>query len=87
MASGFDLLAPAGFAWAVTPSDSADLAMEARALYVGTGGNISLSAYDPSTGKRASVTFTNVPDGSVLPVRTFRVNSTSTTASSIVALA
>lgn len=87
MASGLDQIAPAGFAWAVTPSDSADLAMETRALYVGTGGNIVLIAYDPTTGKRASVTFTNVPDAAVLPVRTKRVNSTNTTASNIVALA
>lgn len=86
MASGFDQLAPAGYAWAVTPSDSVNFTMEARALYVGTGGNVVLVAYDQN-GQKAAVTFSNVPDGTILPVRASRVNSTSTTASNIVALA
>jgi len=66
---------------AVTPSDSTNLSFDARALYVGTGGNVVVVFPDNST-----VTFTNVQSGSILPVIAKRVNSTSTTASNIVAL-
>jgi hypothetical protein len=72
---------PAENALAVTPSDSADLTgAPCRALYVGTGGNISLIVGGNT------LTFTAVPSGSILPVRASRVRSTSTTASNIIAL-
>lgn len=87
MPSGFDLIAPAGFAWAVTPSDSASLPMETRGIWVGTTGNVRLDAYDPVTGNLAPVTFTGVPSGTTLRVKTKRIYSTSTTATNIVALA
>lgn len=73
--------APAGGAVAVTPDNSNDLAIPARALYVGTGGNINLD-----TAQGDTVVFTSVPSGSILPVRAKRVRATSTTASNIVAL-
>lgn len=66
---------------AVTPSDATNFAA-CRALYVGTGGNV-VVVFDESN---AAVTFVNVPSGAVLPVQAKRVNSTSTTASNIVAL-
>lgn len=72
---------PAAYATAVTPSDSTDLTRTTRALYIGTGGNVNIDTMDGST-----VLFSNVPDGSILPVRVKRVRSTSTTASNIVAL-
>lgn len=65
----------------VTPSDSADLTVFARALYIGVGGNIKLT---PVRG--GAVTFTYVSGGSILPVATQRVWSTDTTASGIIAL-
>lgn len=72
----------AGSFVAVTPSDSAANNISTfRALYVGTGGNVVVVGAD-----NVAVTFTAVPGGSILPVQGKRVNSTSTTASNIVAL-
>lgn len=65
---------------AVTPHDSTDFP-PCRALYVGTGGNVVAVGLD-----EAAVTFTNVQNGSVLPLQCRRVNDTDTTASNIVAL-
>lgn len=87
MPGGIDAIKPAGYAWAVTPSDSADLVLRTRAVYVGTGGNMVCSMVDPTTNKVASVTFTNIASSTVLPIETTRIWSTSTTASGIVALA
>lgn len=75
---------PAVQAEAVTPSDTVNYAKcaqygNARALYVGSTGNISLSVGG------TSVTFVGVPVG-IFPVSSIRVNATGTTASSIVAL-
>ena len=73
------LTSPADNAVAVTPSDSTDLTYISRALYVGTGGNIVVTM-----AGGGDVTFSNIPDGSILPIRVSRVKSTSTTASGIV---
>jgi len=75
-----DLARPADHAATVTPSDSADLANTARALYVGTPGDVKVTTILGDT-----ITFANVPAG-VLPVRAKRVYATGTTASDIVAL-
>jgi hypothetical protein len=72
---------PAASFAAVTPSDSTDFAAPCRGLYVGSGGNVVAVRLD-----NTAVTFSNVPTGTVLPVIARRVNSTSTTASAIVAL-
>ena len=72
---------PAEDAGAVTPSDSTNLTSIARSLYVGTAGNVTLLTVGQNV-----VTFSNVQSGSILPVRTIRVNATSTTATNIVAL-
>lgn len=74
---------PAVNAVTITPNDSTDLENVARALYIGTAGNISLI---PSGPGALSVTFTNVQDGTILPISVSRVNATSTTAANIVAL-
>ena len=66
---------------AVTPSDSTDFDSIARAIYVGGAGNVVAVRHDGTT-----VTFTGVQAGTVLPVACRRINSTSTTATSIVAL-
>lgn len=76
-----ELVAPCSSAAAVTPHDSTLLSYVTRAVYVGATGNMSVLMNDGS-----SATFVGIPAGTVLPIRVQRVNSTSTTASSIVAL-
>lgn len=67
---------------AVTPSDSTDLTYSTcRAIYVGGDGDISLI-----DGNGATIVFTGVTAGSILPVQTARINATGTTATSIIAL-
>ena len=66
---------------AAAPDDNTDLSYTTRALFVGGAGNVNLV-----TAGGETVTFTGVTAGSVLPVRVARVKSTSTTATSIVAL-
>lgn len=80
MASIKSISDPAFRAASVTPSDSADLDTHARALYVGGTGDVRVTTAGGDT-----VTFAAVPVG-LLPVRVRRVHSTSTTATSIVAL-
>ena len=72
---------PANQAEAVTTSDTVNLSGTARALYIGVGGNVTVLMPDGTT-----VLFTGVQSGTILPVRVRRVNSTATTATSIVAL-
>ena len=72
---------PAGNAAAVTPSDTTLLTTSARALWVGTAGNLSVLTVGGQT-----VTFTGVLGSMILPVRVQRVNATLTTATNIVAL-
>lgn len=72
---------PGEGAAAVTPNDSTDLTVIARALYIGGAGDVKINAADGST-----VTFSGVLAGSILPVRAARVYSTGTTATNIVAI-
>jgi hypothetical protein len=65
---------------AVTPSDTVNFG-QARALYVGGAGNVAVVDLDGT-----AVTYVGVPAGTFLPVQCKRVNATSTTATSIVAL-
>lgn len=76
--------APAKLALAVTPNDASDLSQPCRSLYVGTGGNITITLAADTGG--GTILFANVPSGSILPVFVSRVWSTGTTASNIVAL-
>lgn len=67
---------------AVTPSDTVNYdGQDARGLYIGGAGDVSLLT---AAGK--TVLFTGVLAGSILPIRHKRVNSTSTTATDLVAL-
>ena len=72
---------PAEDAGAVTPSDSVNLTNTARALYIGGAGNVVVV-----TASGNVVTFVNAQVGTIIPVRTRRVNATNTTATNIVAL-
>lgn len=65
----------------VTPNDSTDLSFPARALYIGVAGNVAVYTADGS-----ELTFVGVLAGTILPVQVYRVLSTGTTATSIVAL-
>jgi hypothetical protein len=66
-------------AFAITPADS-NLTQEARALYIGGTGNVTVTM-----DSGAVVTFSNVAAGSILPVSVTRV-AASTTATSIIGL-
>ncbi|WP_242149656.1 hypothetical protein [Sphingomonas sp. BAUL-RG-20F-R05-02] len=68
----------------IVPNDSTDLTVIPKAIYVGTGGNITLVAVDAPVDA-APVTFKNVPAGSTLQVRPRRVLATGTTAADILA--
>lgn len=68
---------------AVTPSDATDLT-GARALYVGTTGNLSLKTIHGASNA-AAVTMSNIPAGSIIPIQVTRVMA-ATTASDIVAI-
>lgn len=68
----------------ITPSDEDDLAEYTRAIYVGSGGDVNL-VLQGNRGAAARL-YTNVPDGTLLPLRVRRVMSTSTTASEIVGI-
>jgi len=69
-----------GFAL-VTKSDTVALNTPSRALYVGTGGDITVKG-----GSGQTVLFKSVPAGFILPVEVSYVMSTGTTAADIVAL-
>jgi hypothetical protein len=72
---------PAAYAATVTPSDSTDLAFVTKWLWVGTTGNVSVLM----AGDDAVVTFNSVPAGTKLEIQCYRVRSTGTSASNIVA--
>lgn len=65
----------------VTKSDADELPIYARALYVGGTGNINLITRDGQT-----VLFSTIPAGTIIPIQVKQVLSTSTTATTIVAL-
>jgi hypothetical protein len=74
--------APAVDHWALTPSDGTNEAQGFRAIYVGAGGNITVVSPNGN-----AVQYLAVPQGTVLPVEGIRVNTTGTSASSLVGLA
>lgn len=65
----------------ITPNDSADLAAETRAIYVGSAGDVAMVLVSGD-----ALTFAGVPAGSLLPVRAIRVKSTGTTAGLLLGL-
>lgn len=74
--------APARQALAVTPHDTNPLADIPKALYVGTGGNVTMRG----AGGSSDQVWKNVASGTVLPFRAQFVRATGTTAADILAL-
>jgi hypothetical protein len=77
---GDDLFGPASDGAAVSPSDSQNLAVASKRLWIGGAGNVALV-----TVKGAALTYTAVPAGTYLNVRAQQVKATGTTATNIVA--
>jgi hypothetical protein len=75
------LSTPARDAAVIAPSDSVDLTVVPRAIYVGVTGALAAVMAGGQT-----VTLQNVAAGSLLPIRVARINATGTTASGLVAL-
>lgn len=71
--------APAAGAFAITPTNGAEL--YAVALYVAGTGDVTVVTEQGDT-----VTFTDVPAGSILPIRVRQVRATGTDATGIVGL-
>ncbi|MEM8724822.1 MAG: hypothetical protein AAGE86_04780, partial [Pseudomonadota bacterium] len=81
--SSDSLIAPAKTAFDITADDNADLPGATKAIYVGTGGDITARPVD----SEADVTFRNVVAGTVLAVRMRAVRASGTTAADLVGLA
>lgn len=77
------LIGPARLAFPITPSDSTDLSVATKAVYVGMGGDVVLRAI----GSATDVTLSNVASGSVLAIRVKAVRAAGTTANNLVGLA
>lgn len=75
------LTGPAFGGFAITPSDSAELEEVTRAIYIGSGGNLAVTLHSGQ-----AVTFKNIADGVLLPVRAAYVAATGTTATDLVGL-
>lgn len=79
--SGFPrhLQNPGGNAFTITPDDDNDLPITTRAIFVGTAGDLTVVMAEESDDS-ATVTFTGVLAGSLLPLRVRRVLESSTAA-------
>jgi hypothetical protein len=66
---------------AITPNDSTLFTQE-TALYIGTGGDVAVNMW----GTNETVTFSNIPSGTFMPILVDKVLSTGTTASNIIGL-
>jgi hypothetical protein len=78
MADNFDthhkgLASPADTAFAVTPNDSADLALYTRGIYVGVAGTVKVDMVNSGT-----VEFLNLAAGVIHPIRAKRIYATVT---------
>lgn len=74
--------APASSAVAVTPHASNALADIPKALFVGTGGNITMRGM----GDSVDTVWKNIPNGAIIPFRAQYVRASGTTAADILAL-
>lgn len=77
------LTAPSGRFAAVTKSDTVDLPIYSRGLYIGGAGDVVVVGVDDVTND--GTLFKAVPAGTTLPVMARRVKATNSTATDIVA--
>jgi hypothetical protein len=73
---------PAEHAFAVTPTNTTELNIATRSLYVGGSGNLNVIL----VGDTANTLFVGVGAGTILPIRVKVVHATNTTATNIVGL-
>lgn len=78
----FDVSAPGRRAAVITPHDSNEIPEVPRAIYVGTGGQITMRGIDGS----ADTVWKNVPAGSLIPFRPQYVRAAGTTAADLLAI-
>lgn len=79
---GLSILGAAIDAFTITPSDATNYTQGgARGLYIGGSGNVSLV-----TPQGSVVSLVGVVTGTVLNIRSVRINSTGTTATNLVGL-
>ncbi len=76
-----ELSQPSGHQVAVTPDNNTNLEAITRAIYIGGAGNL---AYYSAVGDE--ITLTGVLAGTLLPFRVYRILSSGTTATQIVAV-
>lgn len=74
-------ISPARSASSVVPNDSTPLPKVSRAIYIGQGGDLSVTMVDGD-----QVVFEAVPSGAMLPIRVLGVHATGTSAASILSL-
>ena len=72
---------PAMDGFAITPSDSTNMAAICRAIYVGVAGDVVLV-----TSQSTVLTFKNCPAGLIIPIAAIRVNNTNTTATNLIGI-
>lgn len=73
---------PISSAAAITPNNGVTFTTRCRAIFVGGAGNLTIDVADGGT----NLAFNGLTAGTILPVRTKRVYSTGTTATSLVCL-
>ncbi len=66
--------------FAITPSNSVDLAQPTIAIYLGTPGDLKIDALETGT----EITFKNLANGVFHPIRAKKVYATGTSASDII---
>lgn len=80
--SAASVTAPAETCFAIEPSDTDELQVGTKAIFVGTGGDVTLRLI----ADEEDVVFRNLASGSVLDVRVRAVRASGTTATDIVGL-
>lgn len=75
------LIDPVEAGYEITTSDTAELTISTRAVYVGTGGDLTVVMLNGD-----EITFVSVPDGTLLPIQVKQVLSTGTDAEDILGL-
>lgn len=77
------VIAPASTCFAIIPSDTVELPIVTKAIYVGETGNIAVLTLANSD----FVTFANVQAGTILDIRARQIRAAGTSAASLVGLA